>query len=190
MKNNFYAVKRGRVPGIYFTWADCEEQIKGFSNAKFKKFSDKFSAENYINEVEELTLTYPKTGLAVDASLLRKQDIGEYQIFDIDTRKIIFKSGVYKNTTVNIMEFLAIVKALELGLTNDTYSTLDIYSDSATAIVWVYNKKINTINTPNEDTQKEIDFAIELLNNNEFKNQIIKWDTNQLGEIPADYGRK
>ncbi|CAI9732839.1 ribonuclease H1-like isoform X2 [Octopus vulgaris] len=35
----FYAVKKGRVPGVYETWTECQEQINGFYGAKFKKFS-------------------------------------------------------------------------------------------------------------------------------------------------------
>jgi viroplasmin and RNaseH domain-containing protein len=34
-----YAVHKGRKPGIYFKWADCEDQVKGFESAEFKKFS-------------------------------------------------------------------------------------------------------------------------------------------------------
>ncbi|XP_014778914.1 ribonuclease H1 [Octopus bimaculoides] len=35
----FYAVKKGRVPGVYETWTECQEQINGFYGAKFKKFN-------------------------------------------------------------------------------------------------------------------------------------------------------
>ena len=27
MAKKFYAVQRGRAPGIYLTWADCEQQV-------------------------------------------------------------------------------------------------------------------------------------------------------------------
>uniref|UniRef100_A0A336LL17 Ribonuclease H n=1 Tax=Culicoides sonorensis TaxID=179676 RepID=A0A336LL17_CULSO len=33
----FYAVANGKIPGIYKTWAECENQVKGFSGAKYKK---------------------------------------------------------------------------------------------------------------------------------------------------------
>ena len=35
----YYAVAVGRVKGIYPTWNECEKQVKGFANAKFKKFT-------------------------------------------------------------------------------------------------------------------------------------------------------
>lgn len=51
----FYAVKVGRRPGIYSTWAECQKQILGFSGAKFKSFTSRKEAEEFIrikNEVE------------------------------------------------------------------------------------------------------------------------------------------
>lgn len=29
-KPKFYAVRKGAVPGIYRTWAECEANVKGF----------------------------------------------------------------------------------------------------------------------------------------------------------------
>lgn len=34
----FYAVARGRQPGIYHTWEECEAQVDRFSGARYKKF--------------------------------------------------------------------------------------------------------------------------------------------------------
>ncbi|ORY22505.1 ribonuclease H-like domain-containing protein [Naematelia encephala] len=34
-KAGYYAVKSGRKPGIYTSWAECEEQIKGFSGFNY-----------------------------------------------------------------------------------------------------------------------------------------------------------
>jgi ribonuclease HI len=34
-----YAVKVGRQPGIYETWAACEAQVKGVSGAEYKSFA-------------------------------------------------------------------------------------------------------------------------------------------------------
>lgn len=189
MNEDFYAVKRGRIPGIYTSWKECEEQIKGFSDAKFKRFRTKELAEDYINTSEELQMELPRTGLAVDASLL-KNNIGEYQVYDIALGKIIHNSRIYQNTTVNIMEFLAITYALRLALTNPSYKDIDIYSDSATAITWIHKKAINTKSIPDEITEREIKEAIDYLNNGTFTNRIIKWSTQELKDIPADYHRK
>lgn len=50
-KVKFYAVKTGKVPGIYNTWAQCEEQVKGISGANYKSFSTLQEAENYIQDI-------------------------------------------------------------------------------------------------------------------------------------------
>ena len=31
----YYAVKEGRVPGVYTTWAECEAQVKGYPGADY-----------------------------------------------------------------------------------------------------------------------------------------------------------
>jgi hypothetical protein len=38
MKGGYYAVRSGRQPGVYDSWAECERQVKGFSKAQYKKF--------------------------------------------------------------------------------------------------------------------------------------------------------
>ncbi len=40
MAKYYYGVKEGRQIGIYNTWSECEEQVKGYSGAVFKKFSN------------------------------------------------------------------------------------------------------------------------------------------------------
>ncbi|MED6216926.1 hypothetical protein PIB30_012655 [Stylosanthes scabra] len=51
----FYAVKRGRVPGVYRTWLECKRQVTGFRNNKFRGFHNRDEAEAWIaaDEVEE-----------------------------------------------------------------------------------------------------------------------------------------
>lgn len=44
----FYAVAKGFVPGIYFTWDDCNKQVRGFSGAKYKKFTTLQEAEVFM----------------------------------------------------------------------------------------------------------------------------------------------
>ena len=52
-KKKFYAVKNGRVPGIYQSWDECKEQVSGFSNARYKSFAELSDAENYMEGTEE-----------------------------------------------------------------------------------------------------------------------------------------
>lgn len=38
MAKKFYAVKQGRTPGVYPTWAECKAQVDGYSGAVYKSF--------------------------------------------------------------------------------------------------------------------------------------------------------
>jgi ribonuclease HI len=51
--SKYYSVRIGRTPGIYLTWKECEEQVKGYSKAKYKSFKSKEEAEEYLKEIEE-----------------------------------------------------------------------------------------------------------------------------------------
>ena len=47
-KMPFYAVAKGRTPGIFMTWPDCEAQVKGFPGARYKKFENVGAAQDFI----------------------------------------------------------------------------------------------------------------------------------------------
>lgn len=49
MAKKFYAVKIGKTPGVYETWAECQNQINGFSGAVYKGFSTKEDAMAFVN---------------------------------------------------------------------------------------------------------------------------------------------
>lgn len=48
-KKKYYAVKKGRVPGIYESWEDCKRQIDHFSGAEYKGFEEKAQAEQFLS---------------------------------------------------------------------------------------------------------------------------------------------
>lgn len=45
----FYAVRKGYQPGIYNTWDECQEQVKGFPGLECKSFTNRVDAEDYMN---------------------------------------------------------------------------------------------------------------------------------------------
>jgi len=45
----YYAVREGKSVGIYQTWKECQEQVSGYSGAKYKKFETEKEAQSYIN---------------------------------------------------------------------------------------------------------------------------------------------
>lgn len=46
----YYAVRIGRVPGIYTTWHACQEHVRHFPGAQFKSFSNYDDALAYLPE--------------------------------------------------------------------------------------------------------------------------------------------
>lgn len=48
MGKKYYAVKQGKVPGIYETWEECKEQVHGYSGAEYKSFELKSDAVAFI----------------------------------------------------------------------------------------------------------------------------------------------
>ena len=44
----YYAVSKGREPGIYMSWTDCRLQTEGFPGAKFKKFKTMEEANAFL----------------------------------------------------------------------------------------------------------------------------------------------
>ena len=47
-KKNYYAVKQGKVPGIYRTWDACKAQVHGYPGAIYKGFERLEEAEAFL----------------------------------------------------------------------------------------------------------------------------------------------
>lgn len=48
MPKKYYAVKNGKCPGVYETWADCRAQTDGYSGAVFKSFPTRAEAVAFV----------------------------------------------------------------------------------------------------------------------------------------------
>ncbi|SCZ96607.1 BZ3500_MvSof-1268-A1-R1_Chr4-4g07473 [Microbotryum saponariae] len=70
-KPGFYAVRRGRQPGVYATWSEAEAQVKGFTGAVHKKFADRQSAEHYVNGLASSSSTTATSSLAATQAVQR-----------------------------------------------------------------------------------------------------------------------
>lgn len=44
----YYAVKNGRIPGIYTSWDECKKQVTGFSGAVYKGFTSRSDALAFL----------------------------------------------------------------------------------------------------------------------------------------------
>ena len=208
-KQKYYVVWEGNKPGIYNTWASCQAQIKGYPNARYKSFGSKAEAEeaytgspfDYFSKSSKSAK--PKVSAqakeniiweswAVDAACSGNPGDLEYRGVETKSGNEIFKVGPFKMGTNNIGEFLAIVHALAL-LKREGKEDLPIYTDSKTAISWVKKKQVRTNLTKTRQNAQLFDLierGLAWLNNNTYRNPLVKWETKEWGEIPADFGRK
>ena len=46
----YYAVARGRQPGIYLEWQDARDQVTGFSDGLQKKFDTFRGAQQFVHQ--------------------------------------------------------------------------------------------------------------------------------------------
>lgn len=218
-KKKYYVVWAGHSPGVYDDWNDTQEQIHGFPGAKYKSFpSSAEAAEAYrrgCDDASDKSLgrlvaglrrhraektpspdwrTFPdvdKTAWAVDASCMGNPGRMEYQGIDLATGKTLFRIGPFDDATNNIGEFLAIVHAL--ALMEQRGEKHIIYSDSRTAMGWVARAHVKTTLKSTDRNDKVFELlhrALKWLLTHSFRTRIVKWDTDNWGEIPADFGRK
>lgn len=208
-KQKYYVVWQGKETGVFDSWESCKEQVAGFPGAIYKSFNSREQAyeafgqnsNDYVggkkNKPGLTVLEKAKYGvpiqesISVDGACSSRGGMAEYRGVFTHNAKEIFKAGPYPDGTNNIMEFLAIVHALahckREGL------SLPIYSDSRTAILWVRKKEVKTKQprtVKNRPLFHLIDRALKWLNENNYTNSILKWETKVWGEIPADFNRK
>lgn len=58
MATKFYAVRKGKKPGIYRTWPEAQKQIMGFSGAEFKSFPTEREAQDFITPPEQVEVDW------------------------------------------------------------------------------------------------------------------------------------
>ena len=214
-KPKFYVVWSGTNPGVYLTWEECKAQVIGVEGSRYKSFDTMEEARKAFAAGPEPIVRGKKKAdaapanssnrtpspiqrglgagqaIAVDAACSGNPGMMEYQGVDVVTKARIFHFGPIYGTN-NIGEFLAIVHALALQKKQGT--RWPIYSDSRNAQLWVKAKKCKTKLEMNDKTAGAHDMirrAEHWLQNNNYDDiQILKWQTDEWGEIPADFGRK
>lgn len=211
----YYVVWAGYQPGVYDSWEECKAQIEGFAGARYKSFPTcedavvAFRRENDIEAMQFYTFLSQKQkqkqivnyeafpeidmrGIAVDGAC-DKNPGGkvEYQGVKIATGETLFRVGPLIGGSNNIGEYLAIVHALAL-LEKAGDTTTPIYSDSRTALSWIRQRRNkSTVKLdPNSQLAQILARADRWVATHQWSNPIYKWDTDQWGEIPADFGRK
>jgi ribonuclease HI len=210
-RRKWYVVWQGTEPGICDSWAECELRVKGFPGARYKAYDTQEEAvEAFRNDPGEMDILRaiaraPREiinydaipdivhdSIAVDGACSGNPGIMEYRGVDVPTGAELFRQGPFPGATNNIGEFLAIVHALAM-FHNSGNDRTAIYSDSRTAMAWVRNKQCRTKLARTEANARLFEIiarAERWLVTHTWSNAILKWNTSEWGEIPADFGRK
>ncbi len=208
-KNNFFVVWDGLEPGIYSTWEECKRQTHQYPEAKYKAFPTMAAAReaflspywDFVGKNAKAKLPteeqIQKVGLpiqesiAVDAACSGNPGKMEYKGVYVKTGEVLFQQGPFGEGTNNVGEFLAIVHGL--AFLKQRGSELPLYTDSRTAMAWIKAKKTKTLleeTSANKPIFELLKRAENWLATQSYTTQILKWETEVWGEIPADFGRK
>lgn len=214
VKRKYYVVWEGRATGVFDSWEECKEYVDGYQGARFKSFPTREAAveafrgnpSDHIGvikaiaahkaappvNIEALPVVMP--AIAVDAACSKNPGPVKYQCVDLRTGRRIFHVGPLQEGTNNIGEFLAIVHAMAL-LVSKSRTDIAIYSDSRTGMSWVNKGKANTKIVPTEGNAYIRSLVVRAeawlaSHPAGVRPRLYKWDTDNWGEIPADFGRK
>lgn len=90
MAKKYYAVAKGKTPGIYLTWNDCKAQVDGFSGAVYKGFAT-------VQEAEEFVVRYGDRITAVDKQKNIQPD-DNTELVSTDTHLVAYVDGSYEHS--------------------------------------------------------------------------------------------
>ncbi len=129
-KKKFYAIAKGRKPGIYTDWPTAEAQVKGFGGARFKGFPSRAEAEVWIKapaspvkrsrtSPKSSAKKYSKPDLAADCievytdgGAIGNPGPGGYGAVIVKDGEKEELFGGYIHTTNNRMELMACIKGI------------------------------------------------------------------------------
>lgn len=208
----FYVVWQGLSPGIYDTWEEAKAQVEGFAGARYKGFNSieeataafRGSYEDQATLLLALARRQPAMAdfarfpeirmdaIAVDGACAGVPGPMEYRGVEVATGRELFHFGPLAGGTNNIAEYLALIHALALLDQKRDYTT-PVYSDSRTALSWLRRRGSKTTIVPSEENRRVFELlarADRWIATHTPRNPVLKWQTEEWGEIPADFNRK
>ena len=142
-KSAYYAVRNGHKPGIYRSWEECRQQVEGYSNAEYKRFTSPDEAKQYLtgdvrpkaSNLVQMNLTVSQRDelgrkevtIYADGACMGNPGPGGYGVIITYGERQRELSAGYRLTTNNRMEILGCIAGLS-ALKEPCNVT--IYSDS------------------------------------------------------------
>ena len=167
----YYAVKKGRNPGIYTSWDSCLEEVEGYSGAIYKSFKSLEDANTFMDDSKkELELTENSVIAYVDGSYNQKLKVYGSGVVYITEGKEKELMRSYDDSYHTHRNVAGEVKASELAISEaikDKKDQIVIYHDYQGISSWATGEwKANNDLTKSykkfiEDARKsiEIDFV-------------------------------
>lgn len=160
--SKFYAVRKGRTPGIYRTWPEAQREVTGFKGAEFKSFKTSEEAEAYMNDTEqEIVLD----GLIayVDGSYDKRTKRAGFGVVLIDNNEVIkeVREEINIDPEDNLWNVTAEIEgvlfAVNYGIENG-YEKIHVYYDYAGLEKWAKKEwRANKKTTKRyQDTMQEL----------------------------------
>lgn len=179
-KQKYYAVKNGKIKGVYFTWKDCQAMVIGFPNAVYKSFEDPYEAMDFalgkkrdtdqkLNTVEEE----------------KKEDVKSEE--KCDTKK---KDNIeYSNNTINVRDNLGTENYIEayvdgsFDVANKSYGSGGVLIKGGEVIDSFSIKGTNPENVSMRNVAGEIEasmYAMQYCADNGYEKLILYFDYNGI----------
>lgn len=185
-RRKWYVVWAGHAPGVYDTWAECQEQIHGFSEARYKSFDTQDEAveayrgnpEDHLNLIRQIVQHSPRPtrlspdgpvdyshipgirldAIAVDGACSGNPGVMEYRAVRIMDGAEVFHVGSRGNLigTNNIAEYIGMIH-LAAALASKGDFTTPIYTDSRNTLAWLRKGHSKTTLQRNERTAPVLD---------------------------------
>ncbi|MDR3088333.1 MAG: ribonuclease HI [Desulfobulbaceae bacterium] len=153
MAGKFYAVAKGRKPGIYTEWPEAKGQVDGFPGAVYKGFTDLAEAKAWLKNPPPYpggpqksdrpkksagapksnaeAAAMPSEGIVIytDGSCLGNPGPGGYGVIILENGHERRLQGGFRHTTNNRMEIMAALVGLKTVSVGE--EIIHLYSDSS-----------------------------------------------------------
>lgn len=143
MAGKYYAVRAGRIPGIYTSWEECKVQIDGYKSASYKSFKTAGEAAEFMNlgKITTDSIGEKDTAVAyVDGSFnIATKVCGYGVVFFFNDEEIHLKGGFEDEALANMRNVAGEIKgsqaAMEYALSQNI-PKLKIYHDYEGIAKW------------------------------------------------------
>ncbi len=129
----YYAVKKGRNPGIYETWEECKKETDGFSGSEFKSFTSLDDAQAFISSQEEKLHSESEAIAYVDGSFSKEKAMFSFgAVLFYNNEELQFKQAFNDPDLVSMRNVAGEIKGAEFIMNyclEHEIKSVDIYYD-------------------------------------------------------------